>query len=59
MASFELSKEMEKDVFLSCHKTKKKCESQWGNEPQTFKARDPMVSEAHTKFTYDMCPAYC
>ena len=28
MASFELSKEMEKDVFLSCHKTKKKCESQ-------------------------------
>ena len=27
---------------MSCHKTKKKSESQWGNEPQTFKATETL-----------------
>ena len=42
MVSFYLSKEMEKDVFCLVTRQKKKSESQWGNEPQTFKATETL-----------------
>ena len=46
MISFELGKEIEKDVFSSCHErgTKEKnSESPCEIEPQTFEFRAPML----------------
>ena len=45
MVSFELGREIEKDVFSSCHErgTMKKFWVPWGIEPQIFAFRAPML----------------
>ena len=71
MISFELGKEIEKDVFSSCHErgTKEKnSESPCEIEPQTFEFRAPMLhhwtvrlhgEQGSLRSSYDTCPAYC
>ena len=69
MVSFELVKEVEKDVFclvMSVGK-RKKPEYPWGIEPQTFRFCVPFLFHWATEngergllqSSYDMLPAYC
>ena len=43
MVSFELGKEIEIDVFLSCVRQRENSESPWGIKPQAFGFRAPML----------------
>ena len=70
MVSFELVKEVEKDVFclvMSVGK-RKKPECPWGIEPQTFRFCAPFSTTEPQRLygergllqsSYDMLPAYC
>ena len=70
MVTFELVKEVEKDVFclvMSVGK-RKKPEYPWGIEPQTFRFCAPFSTTEPQRLygeggllqsSYDMLPAYC